>query len=429
MARCTASDLAEGPDRPGRDADHGRIARPVGTSRCGRRAPSPPACARPAPSSWASATCTSSRSARPGRSRRTVRRAIRTRRTTSRAVRAAAPRFRSLPAWRSPRSVLTQAAPFVFRLPPVDWWDSSRRTGGEPGWGRAARAVTRPRGADRPLGGRRGHPPSGAVRRPGGLALPAAQRGARLGVPRGYFREAIDPAVRAVFAGCMARLESDGCRVEDVDIPHAAGTPDVYRRTQLPEAAAYHRETLDAHPDDYGEQVRRRLESGRLIAAEEYVRAQQERRLLTAEVDAALDGRAALLLPTLPIVPPRSGSDAGNGPRAHAAVDPVVRPDGSSRHFRAVRHSGRATGGCAADRPPRPDSGSPGPGGGTGIGLTRLAACGKTLAAFDRRCIPPELRCSSVTYWEYAPSSRLVPAGRGIDTGGSRCDAGFATGC
>ena len=140
--------------------------------------------------------------------------------------------------------------------------------------------------------------------------MPAAQRGARLGVPRGYFREAIDPAVRAVFAGCMARLESDGCRVEDVDIPHAAETPDIYRRTQLPEAAACHRETLAARPDDYGEQVRRRLESGRLIAAEEYVRAQRERRLLTAEVDAALDGRAALLLPTLPIVPPRSGADA-----------------------------------------------------------------------------------------------------------------------
>ena len=144
----------------------------------------------------------------------------------------------------------------------------------------------------------------------GDRALPAAPPGARLGVARGYFLEALDAAVRAVFAGCIERLEADGCRVDDVDISHAAETPDIYRRTQLPEAAAYHRETLDARPDDYGEQVRRRLRMGRAIAAEEYVRAQQERRLLAGEVDAALDGRDGLLLPTLPIVPPRLGADA-----------------------------------------------------------------------------------------------------------------------
>ena len=49
---------------------------------------------------------------------------------------------------------------------------------------------------------------------------------------------------------------------------------------------------------------------GREIPAVDYVRAQQARRGLAAEVDAALEGRAALLLPTLPIVPPRLGADA-----------------------------------------------------------------------------------------------------------------------
>ena len=144
----------------------------------------------------------------------------------------------------------------------------------------------------------------------GDRALPAAAPGARLGVPRGYFCEETDPAVQDVFAGCIARLEAAGCRVADVGIPHAAETPAVYRLTQLPEAAAYHRETLAGRPDDYGEQVRRRLELGRRIAAEDYVRAQQARLLLAAEVDAALEGRAALLLPTLPSVPPRLGADA-----------------------------------------------------------------------------------------------------------------------
>ena len=53
--------------------------------------------------------------------------------------------------------------------------------------------------------------------------------------------------------------------------------------------------------------------------------------------------------------------------------------------------------------------------------VMRLAACGKSPAAFDRPCIPPGLRCLLVAYAQYAPSSRL--ASRAPDR--SRCDAGF----
>ena len=50
-----------------------------------------------------------------------------------------------------------------------------------------------------------------------------------------------------------------------------------------------------------------------------------------------------------------------------------------------------------------------------------LGGRGESPAAFDRRCIPPELRCSSLTYWEYARSSRLVSRAPRR----SRCDAGL----
>ena len=53
--------------------------------------------------------------------------------------------------------------------------------------------------------------------------------------------------------------------------------------------------------------------------------------------------------------------------------------------------------------------------------LGALGARGKSPAAFDRRCIPPELRCSSLTYLEYARSSRLVSRAPRR----SRCYAGF----
>ena len=54
--------------------------------------------------------------------------------------------------------------------------------------------------------------------------------------------------------------------------------------------------------------------------------------------------------------------------------------------------------------PSRPRSGSSG----QPIERSQLAARGESPAAFDRRCIPAGRRCSSVTYAQYAPSSRLA---------------------
>ena len=50
-----------------------------------------------------------------------------------------------------------------------------------------------------------------------------------------------------------------------------------------------------------------------------------------------------------------------------------------------------------------------------------LGARGETPTTFERRCIPPERRCSSVAYGQHAPSSRLVRRAPHR----SRCYAGF----
>jgi aspartyl-tRNA(Asn)/glutamyl-tRNA(Gln) amidotransferase subunit A len=132
----------------------------------------------------------------------------------------------------------------------------------------------------------------------------------RLGIPRRYFLDLLEPAVEQVFAGAVERLQQAGWRVDDVELPHAADTPSIYLHTQLPEAADCHRADLDNRPAAFGRGVRLRLELGRYVLAEDYVRAQRGRRVLTAEVDAALSHRAALLLPTLPVVPPRLGTES-----------------------------------------------------------------------------------------------------------------------
>ena len=90
----------------------------------------------------------------------------------------------------------------------------------------------------------------------------------------------------------------------DVDIAHVDLTATVYLHIQLPESSAYHAPTLEREPGSYTPAVRLRLEMGRYVLAEDYARATRGRDVLTREVDAALHGLHALMLPTLPIPAP-----------------------------------------------------------------------------------------------------------------------------
>jgi aspartyl-tRNA(Asn)/glutamyl-tRNA(Gln) amidotransferase subunit A len=130
----------------------------------------------------------------------------------------------------------------------------------------------------------------------------------RLGVLRGYFSALLDPQVASSFDAACERLRGAGVVVEEVDIAHANDVAAIYVHIVLAEAAAYHAKTLESRPEDYTTNVRLRLELGRYILAEDYVRALRGRDLLRAEVDAALSGYDALLLPALAVPATRLGA-------------------------------------------------------------------------------------------------------------------------
>jgi aspartyl-tRNA(Asn)/glutamyl-tRNA(Gln) amidotransferase subunit A len=131
--------------------------------------------------------------------------------------------------------------------------------------------------------------------------------GLRFGVPRAYFFDLLDPQVAARFEEACERMRRAGATLEDVAIPHAAEIASVYLHIVLPEAAAYHAPTLESRAGDYTPNVRIRLEMGRYILAEDYVRAQRGRDVLTREVKDVLSGRDALLLPSLAVPATRLG--------------------------------------------------------------------------------------------------------------------------
>jgi aspartyl-tRNA(Asn)/glutamyl-tRNA(Gln) amidotransferase subunit A len=140
------------------------------------------------------------------------------------------------------------------------------------------------------------------------LPAPMPLSGVRLAVPRPYFCDLVDDEVRAAFERALDRLRAAGAHVGDIEIHHAADIGPVYLHLVLADAAAYHAATLEAMPERYTPPVRLRLEMGRYVLAEDYVRALSGREWLRREVDAALGQHDALVLPTLPIPAPLLGA-------------------------------------------------------------------------------------------------------------------------
>jgi aspartyl-tRNA(Asn)/glutamyl-tRNA(Gln) amidotransferase subunit A len=130
----------------------------------------------------------------------------------------------------------------------------------------------------------------------------------RLGVLGGYFLEKLEADIRVQFEAALHRLLAHGVSTGQKQIERTAGIAVTYANVVLPEAAAYHEQSLKDCPYELSPGIRDRLKAGREISRDDYVKAQQERVALRREVDAVLADCDALVLPTLAIPAPRIGA-------------------------------------------------------------------------------------------------------------------------
>ena len=124
----------------------------------------------------------------------------------------------------------------------------------------------------------------------------------------GYFMDRLGEEVEAGIHAAIETVRHAGATIAETSLSHADDVAPIYLHVVLADAAAYHAATLEGRPHAYTHNVRIRLEMGRAILAEDYVRALRGRAVLRREVDRALHGVDALILPALSIEAPPIGA-------------------------------------------------------------------------------------------------------------------------
>jgi aspartyl-tRNA(Asn)/glutamyl-tRNA(Gln) amidotransferase subunit A len=138
-----------------------------------------------------------------------------------------------------------------------------------------------------------------------------------------------EPAVEGALRDAVAVLESLGARVEERPLPEAELVAPAFAALQLREALQVHTEAglYPARADEYGHDVRRRLEHAAAADPRDYVSAVAARELLRAALARLLRDGALLITPVAATGPIRCSDDRSDPGRAfRAAVLPYNTP-------------------------------------------------------------------------------------------------------
>jgi aspartyl-tRNA(Asn)/glutamyl-tRNA(Gln) amidotransferase subunit A len=139
------------------------------------------------------------------------------------------------------------------------------------------------------------------------VPLPAKLDGLRLAVPSNVVLEGMDADVSNAFDRVLSVLSRTGARIERMHFTAFDGVPAVNSKGGFAAAEAYawHRTLLATRGTEYDPRIRMRIERGARMSATDYLELPAARQRLIAGFDASTSEFDALIMPTVPIVPPR----------------------------------------------------------------------------------------------------------------------------
>lgn len=134
----------------------------------------------------------------------------------------------------------------------------------------------------------------------GGPGADADLTGLRVGVPRNYYFDHVHPQVETAVRRAVGRLEELGAQVVEVGIPMTRYVQATQWGLMVPDATAYHEQTMRTVPELNGADVRVLLEAGELMPAGDHLRTQRARTLMRQEWAILLEQVDVIASPTVP---------------------------------------------------------------------------------------------------------------------------------
>jgi len=129
----------------------------------------------------------------------------------------------------------------------------------------------------------------------------------KIGVPRRFFYDHVDPEILAATSDALRCAERLGAKIVDVETPDLDASRTISLAIQMPEVLSYHSQFLKTKRDLYGEDLRSGFAVGQFILAEHYVRAKRVVTKYRQDMSAVFEQVDLLVTPTCPIVAPRLG--------------------------------------------------------------------------------------------------------------------------
>lgn len=158
----------------------------------------------------------------------------------------------------------------------------------------------------------------------------------RIGIVAGDFERSASAETQAHTFTVIEALRINGAVVELLDLPVSyLGIREAQVVIDYTETAAVHRDTHATRADEYGPNVRSRIESGELIPAVAYAQAQRHRRKFRSDMDQTMLAVDALIMPAAAGPAPADLSTTGDpgfySPWTVAGLPAITIPTGLSK--------------------------------------------------------------------------------------------------
>jgi aspartyl-tRNA(Asn)/glutamyl-tRNA(Gln) amidotransferase subunit A len=149
-------------------------------------------------------------------------------------------------------------------------------------------------------------------------------RGLRLGIPRDSFFARMQGEVRRNVLEAYEVFRKLGARIQEVDLGGIRHALQVFTDIVVAEAVSFHLHWIQKRPQDYGPDLRDRLEKARGQRTEVYLEAQKSRRMITQSLMEILKKVDVVAIPTLPVAAPLINEDKVKIGRFQEVVRPLL---------------------------------------------------------------------------------------------------------